>query len=1491
MQAWNDEKVIAFDFETSGLKPEYALQAWRVAQEKSWATSLVWAGRKNNKTKFCGGLNPTREDMKEMLEYAIQRDCYLMAHNASFDIGWLIGYGLEELVMKAKFLDSMLIWKHATIVPEYDTPLNKRFSYGLKAGVAQLWPDEAGYEDGVDFHDASPEARAKLHRYNERDVEFCLRLGKFWFEKLTDKQRNAMLIEAEALPLMAMAHVKGLPVNVATIEPLKEKLAAREAELMQELKDIGVDGAIVRSNKELAVLLFETWGLPIIKRTESGGASTDKDVLHELSLIDPRAAKIAELRNTLNRQSGFLAQIEASLEYNEDGMTHPEPRIFAAYTGRVQYSGSVKGLRPNKNKAGAFVEEKKPSGAALQQVPKAAEFRNLIMAPPGMTLVESDASSQEFRWMAIASNDPVMLDLCRPGEDPHSYMGAQIARINYADLVAGNKAGDKKAKAARNLGKLANLSLGYRTSAKKLRQKARTDWGLAMELPEAENIHAAYRAAYPGVVKFWERQRNICASQKFAETFGGRRVNMRQGWGGDKEWSMHSTTINFPVQGTGADQKFLAIKHVKPLLKKYGARLALDLHDGLYWFCPSGVVDAFIHDLRDTLNDLPYEREWEFKPSAPLTWDIKSGATWGALDDYEFEELGGGSDVAQETNPGDGVAPSTANASQAVRRPEPGASGVVVGTVDQGARDGQGEIVVENNVSTSQAQEDAVSTSPLPFHVSNEFYARAVFGEFFEHGWLQAGGDKAGNWTGGFAPSELLKMMDDSPNYISVASLKPDAKTRSDETFARAHMWVADDVGTKIGADIVEATFGPPNAIIETSAGNFQWHYWLSRPIENITVWGILRDAFKNSEKLSGAADGNGAGAYYRLPNGAAFKKKDPSKAGFVTRLVKFSPGASRLGQDDLARILGVDISDAAQGAYEAFKRDSKARIKRAGTDTSVLAADPILALFSAVKWPIHDYRINRQGFIAIECPWADQHTDGNTEAGYHVTSGGFKCFHAHCAGRTVKDLHGFLEGLATPDEKGKATALMFRNDPVGDQDLTGLEDLAGDIVREREDIDGQMSDFVWIKNVEKFAQISTGLVLTKSGFNMIATDLADAGASGMKAASSVFINDGGRVVDLITYAPGDGVVTSLDMDGARMSAYNQWRPGFIDPYPFDSVPDDDADLRKWLDHVEYIVENDNERAFFLDWAAFLVKHPGKKINFAVLLRSKQGVGKDLMLQPLVELLGKHNVKSIPAGVLDEGFSDYMKSRLVIVEELPPYHKKDVYERLKSLVSSAQEYTRVNEKNIPAYQIRNLQAWVLMSNHENAMALAEDDRRYFVIGSDVEKKAPEYYEATGRAFKSRAVLSKLYRWLLDRDLSRFNPMAAPPMTHAKAMMIEHARPPLDRWFEHIFGDEGIFSDRTLITVGEIEAEAINTTRLSKRIKNDLDPQLIVAQLRRYSWEHICRANKGGGAKVSLWGVRRRAAMFKGVSHPSVVNMWKSEVDKTNTKRTLGLFED
>lgn len=239
--------------------------------------------------------------------------------------------------------------------------------------------------------------------------------------------------------------------------------------------------------------------------------------------------------------------------------------------------------------------------------------------------------------MAIASGDQTMLQLCLPGEDPHSYMGAVLSGNDYHDLMSLVDAKDALAEANRQLGKVGNLSLQYRTSAKKLRSVARVQYGLPMELPEAQRIHKTYQRTYPQVPQYWDRQIALVKQLGYVETFAGRRVQVTGNWDGEWGWSMGSTSINYRIQGTGADQKYLAMKMLKPYLTSIGGRFGWDLHDGIYMYIPDAVVDRAVVDIHRILDNLPYQEAWGFTPPIPLPWDCKTGKSWGSLKKRQFD--------------------------------------------------------------------------------------------------------------------------------------------------------------------------------------------------------------------------------------------------------------------------------------------------------------------------------------------------------------------------------------------------------------------------------------------------------------------------------------------------------------------------------------------------------------------------------------------------------------------------------------------------------------------------------------------------------------------------------------------------------------------------------------------------------------------------------------------------------------------------------------
>lgn len=649
---WDAQRVVAVDIETSGEitheeagEPQsaYALQPWRVRQQRSWITSLsaIRHDPSEGLVAHVSQLFPARSQVVRLLEEALAKRWILLGWNVAFDISFFMALGpeVEDLCMRVSWLDGMLLERHLDIEPEYEfqTARHLRKSYALKGtedrpGAMQRWlPHLALHNEGVKFHSREPADLARLQRYNDLDSVYTWAIAKMIWDRLSPPQRRAALIEAEALPMVAQANLYGLAVDRLTVSHLSARLDMDAAARLTELAPDGMTEKIVRSPKQLGELLFDRWQLPVLKENKSRVAgkppnrSTDKEVLHELSFVDARAKKVREYREALNAKGKFCVSVLQSLDYNGDDHTHPIANVFSTYTGRMTVAS-----KQGKGKHEAQI------GFALHQMKRDKEFREMVTVDEGFDLVEFDAAGQEFRWMAAASGDTTMLSLCLPGEDAHSYMGAAIVGTDYRALVAANAAGDKQASHNRYLGKFSNLSLQYRTSAQKLRSKARVEYDIPLEMPEAHRIRATYLREYPGVPVYWERQISMVRTLGFVETFGGNRINVVGDWHGKWAWSMGSTAINARIQGTGADQKHLAIAVIKDYLRQIGGRFLFDLHDGLYLAIPTAVREKATHHMKHLLDNLPYQQAWGYTPPIPMPWDCKVGKSWGRMREVKF---------------------------------------------------------------------------------------------------------------------------------------------------------------------------------------------------------------------------------------------------------------------------------------------------------------------------------------------------------------------------------------------------------------------------------------------------------------------------------------------------------------------------------------------------------------------------------------------------------------------------------------------------------------------------------------------------------------------------------------------------------------------------------------------------------------------------------------------------------------------------------------
>jgi hypothetical protein len=78
------------------------------------------------------------------------------------------------------------------------------------------------------------------------------------------------------------------------------------------------------------------------------------------------------------------------------------------------------------------------------------------------------------------------------------------------------------------------------------------------------------------------------------------------------------------------------------------------------------------------------------------------------------------------------------------------------------------------------------------------------------------------------------------------------------------------------------------------------------------------------------------------------------------------------------------------------------------------------------------------------------------------------------------------------------------------------------------------------------------------------------------------------------------------------------------------------------------------------------------------------------------------------------------------MDELMAPNRLELANKLKPLIS--EDTVRIEEKNIPIHEMRNLAAFIGFMNFQNAVVLEPSDRRFFVYFSPAQKRPKEYYD-------------------------------------------------------------------------------------------------------------------------------------------------------------------
>ena len=382
----------------------------------------------------------------------------------------------------------------------------------------------------------------------------------------------------------------GVRIDVPMLRQAEMQLNEELQTLEQQIYTAAGVTFNINSPKQVGEVLFDQLHLDSkAKKSKNGQYSTSEEVLLALKPKHLVVGMILAYRELKKLISTYISALPTYI--------NPETgKIHTTYNQTVTATGRLSSSNPN-----------------LQNLPIRSErgqlIRQAVIPDEGCLFLSADYSQIELRLMAHFSQDPHLVEAFRSGQDVHAATAAKIFNVPIEQVT----------KDQRRQAKTANFGIVYGISA----------FGLAQQLDcsraEAKALIDGYFAAFPGVIDYIERQKQLAREQGYAVTLFGRKRYL-------PDILSHNATVrsfaernavNSPIQGTAADIIKMAMVTIHRRLKEEGlkAQMIMQVHDELNFNVPVSEVDRVREIVVSEMQNVVHL-------TVPLIADCGVGANW-----------------------------------------------------------------------------------------------------------------------------------------------------------------------------------------------------------------------------------------------------------------------------------------------------------------------------------------------------------------------------------------------------------------------------------------------------------------------------------------------------------------------------------------------------------------------------------------------------------------------------------------------------------------------------------------------------------------------------------------------------------------------------------------------------------------------------------------------------------------------------------------------
>lgn len=211
------------------------------------------------------------------------------------------------------------------------------------------------------------------------------------------------------------------------------------------------------------------------------------------------------------------------------------------------------------------------------------------------------------------------------------------------------------------------------------------------------------------------------------------------------------------------------------------------------------------------------------------------------------------------------------------------------------------------------------------------------------------------------------------------------------------------------------------------------------------------------------------------------------------------------------------------------------------------------------------------------------------------------------------------------------------------------------------------------------------------------------------------------------------------------------------------------------LHHVRKVLAADNKKSYeyLLNWMAHIVKNPRKKTGVCNVFISEQRTGKNMFFEWFgKKIIGKkyylciNNINNL----ISRFNSETADKLFTILDEMQMYDRNQRFQdQLKSIITQSQ--TRIENKGMEPFLTNDYNNYVMFTNNDNPVHLDNSDKRYALFNvSSCYKGNQDYYNKLAKELENVENQKIFYHFLVNRDLSNFNPERDIPKNSLKTKL-------------------------------------------------------------------------------------------------------------------------